>query len=85
MELSAKILANAHMRLEPFEERHRDGLIAAAHGDVSIFRHMPVPVAAEGRGAWFDARDVVFSPQTIVGSPTNCGRFRMVLRFDLFP
>jgi N-acetyltransferase len=54
MELSATILANAHVRLEPFAERHRQGLIAAAHDDVSIFRHMPIPVAAEGYGAWFD-------------------------------
>jgi N-acetyltransferase len=54
MELSATILANEHVRLEPFAERHRDGLIAAAHSDVSIFRHMPIPVAAEGYSAWFD-------------------------------
>lgn len=54
MELSATILSNAYVRLEPFEEKHRGGLIAAAHSDVSIFRHMPAPVAAEGYGAWFD-------------------------------
>lgn len=54
MELSATILSNAHVRVEPFEEKHRDGLIAAAHRDVSIFRHMPAPVAAEGYSVWFD-------------------------------
>ncbi len=54
MELSATILSDAHVRLEPFEEKHRDGLIAAAHRDVGIFQHMPIPVAAEGYSAWFD-------------------------------
>lgn len=54
MLLTATILANAHVRLEPFEERHREGLIATAHADVEIFRHMPYPVAEQGYGAWFD-------------------------------
>lgn len=55
MELSAKTLSHARVRLEPFEERHRAGLIEAAHADVSIFRHMPYPIATEGYGGWFDA------------------------------
>lgn len=54
MELSATTLAHRHVRLEPFEERHREGLIAAAHLDVSIFRHMPFPVIEKGYGVWFD-------------------------------
>ncbi len=54
MELSAATLANAHVRLEPFEERHRDGLAATAHADLSIFKHMPYPIAERGYGAWFD-------------------------------
>ncbi len=54
MELSATTLTHTHVRLEPFEERHREGLIEAAHADASIFRHMPIPVAEEGYGAWFD-------------------------------
>jgi RimJ/RimL family protein N-acetyltransferase len=54
MELAAATLANAFVRLEPFEPRHRDGLIAAAHADASIFAHMPFPIAERGYGAWFD-------------------------------
>jgi len=54
MQLAATTLQNAHVRLEPFEERHRAGLIAAAHADMSIFAHMPFPVARHGYGGWFD-------------------------------
>jgi hypothetical protein len=54
MKLAAATLANEFVRLEPFEARHRDGLIEAAHADMSIFRHMPYPVAREGYGGWFD-------------------------------
>jgi RimJ/RimL family protein N-acetyltransferase len=54
MDLAAATLANKFVRLEPFEARHRDGLIEAAHADMSIFRHMPYPVAREGYGGWFD-------------------------------
>jgi RimJ/RimL family protein N-acetyltransferase len=54
MDLFAKILTHAGVRLEPFEERHRAGLTAAAHKDVSIFAQMPFPVAARGYRAWFD-------------------------------
>ncbi len=54
MDLAAATLAHKYARLEPFEERHRGGLIAAAHADLSIFRHMPYPVAEQGYGGWFD-------------------------------
>src|SRR5262249_34679574 len=54
MELAAATLSNAYVRLEPLDERHRDGLAAAATADVSIFRHMPFPVAERGYGPWFD-------------------------------
>ncbi|MBX3511802.1 MAG: GNAT family N-acetyltransferase [Hyphomonadaceae bacterium] len=54
MKLVAAALENAHARLEPFEERHRAGLAAAADADVGIFAHMPFPIAARGYGAWFD-------------------------------
>ncbi|MEQ1618662.1 MAG: GNAT family protein [Terricaulis sp.] len=54
MELSAATLANAHVRLEPFEERHRAGLAAAAHADLIIFKHMPYPIAERGYGEWFE-------------------------------
>ncbi len=54
MELAATTLENAWVRLEPLAERHRDGLIAAAHADLSIFAHMPYPVERQGYGGWFD-------------------------------
>ncbi|MES1202308.1 MAG: GNAT family protein [Pseudomonadota bacterium] len=53
MELAAAILENKHVRLEPFEERHRAGLLAAA-GSPAIWTHLPFPVEKLGYGAWFD-------------------------------
>ncbi|MFT3727362.1 MAG: GNAT family protein [Terricaulis sp.] len=54
MKLAAAILQNDWVRLEPFEERHRAGLTAAAEANLEIFAHMPFPVAERGYGAWFD-------------------------------
>jgi RimJ/RimL family protein N-acetyltransferase len=54
MQLTASILTQGPVRLEPFAEHHRAGLIAAAEDDLSIFQHMPFPIAARGYGAWFD-------------------------------
>ena len=54
MNLIAKTLTHPRVRLEPFEERHRAGLTAAAEKDPSIFTHMPFPVAERGYGPWFD-------------------------------
>ena len=48
MELSARILENAWVRLEPLEERHRAEMVAAAEADATIFRHMPYPVETQG-------------------------------------
>jgi N-acetyltransferase len=54
MELSARILENAWVRLEPLEERHRAEMIAAAEADPKIFRHMPYPVEKDGFAPSFD-------------------------------
>lgn len=54
MELAARVLENAHVRLEPLEERHRAEMVAAAEADTSIFRHMPYPVADQGFAPTFD-------------------------------
>lgn len=54
MQLAARTLENAFVRLEPLEERHRDAMIAAAETDASIFRHMPYPVAQQGFAPSFD-------------------------------
>jgi RimJ/RimL family protein N-acetyltransferase len=48
MVLSARILENAWVRLEPLEERHRAEMVAAAEADATIFRHMPYPVETQG-------------------------------------
>jgi RimJ/RimL family protein N-acetyltransferase len=54
MKLAATTLTHACVRLEPFEERHRAGLTAAAEANLAIFAHMPFPIAERGYGAWFD-------------------------------
>jgi RimJ/RimL family protein N-acetyltransferase len=54
MDLAATTLTHGLVRLEPFEERHRAGLVAAAEADTGIFRHIPFPVAQEGYSPWFD-------------------------------
>ena len=54
MELAARILENAYVRLEPLEERHRAEMIAAAEADPTIFRHMPYPVEKDGFAPSFD-------------------------------
>lgn len=54
MKLAAATLAHPRVRLEPFEERHRAGLTAAAEANLPIFAHMPFPIAERGYGAWFD-------------------------------
>jgi N-acetyltransferase len=54
MELAARTLENAYVRLEPLEERHRAEMIAAAEADPTIFRHMPYPVESQGFAPTFD-------------------------------
>lgn len=54
MELAAAILHAGRVRLEPFEERHRAGLMALAAAEPELFRHMPFGVVTLGYSAWFD-------------------------------
>ncbi|ANP45105.1 hypothetical protein ATE48_03810 [Candidatus Viadribacter manganicus] len=54
MDLAARILERGRVRLEPFEERHRDALAAVANADTELFHHIPFPIATMGYGAWFD-------------------------------
>jgi RimJ/RimL family protein N-acetyltransferase len=54
MELAARTLERGPVRLEPIEPRHRDGLVAAADADLSIFQHMPFGVKDKGYAWWFD-------------------------------
>jgi N-acetyltransferase len=53
MDLAATTLEHPRLRLEPFAESHRAGLIAAAV-DPAIWRQIPFPVLDRGYGAWFD-------------------------------
>lgn len=54
MNLAATTLTHGRVRLEPFEERHRAGLTAAAEADMGIFSHMPFAVTEKGYSWWFD-------------------------------
>lgn len=54
MQLSATTLTHARVRLEPFEERHRAALTEAAEANLTIFKHMPFPIAKVGYGGWFN-------------------------------
>jgi N-acetyltransferase len=48
------VLENAHVRMEPIAERHREGLRAAAGGDASIFAFMPSDLTGAGLDAWMN-------------------------------
>lgn len=71
MNVENPVLSGKHVRLEPLEVRHADGLVAAAGGDPSLYRWSPVP---QGRAeavkyietalAWRDAGTAV--PYVIV-------------------
>jgi RimJ/RimL family protein N-acetyltransferase len=41
------VLQGRHVRLEPLETRHVDGLIAAAAGDAALYRWSPVPLGKD--------------------------------------
>ena len=53
MQLAAITLTHPRVRLEPFAERCRAGLTAAA-ADPTIWRHIPFAVVEHGYGAWFN-------------------------------
>ena len=52
-DIRAKTLEVCGVRLEPLEERHREGLSAAAD-DPAIWAHMPFPATRPTFSAWFD-------------------------------
>jgi RimJ/RimL family protein N-acetyltransferase len=43
MRMESPVLQGRHIRLEPFERRHVDGLVAAAATDPSLYQWSPVP------------------------------------------
>jgi N-acetyltransferase len=66
MTTESPVLQGRHIRLEPLERRHVDGLVAAAAADPSLYRWSPVPqgkVEAESYVAtalaWRDAGSAV--------------------------
>ena len=54
MNLAATVLTLGRVRLEPFEERHREALAALAAAEPENFRHMPFAVERLGYSQWFD-------------------------------
>jgi RimJ/RimL family protein N-acetyltransferase len=88
MELSARTLENAWVRLEPLEERHRAEMIAAAEADPAIFRHMPYPVETQGFAPTFDwllneraeARWIPHVVSACISSPVYGGGSRELAR-----
>jgi len=60
------VLCGQHVRLEPLDHLHVDGLVAAAAADPSLFRWSPVPLGTAETGkyietalSWRDARTAV--------------------------
>jgi RimJ/RimL family protein N-acetyltransferase len=60
--LESPLLEGRHVRLEPLELRHIDGLVAASEGDSELYRWSPVPQGKEAATryvtaalAWRDA------------------------------
>src|SRR5882672_2195863 len=43
MKIDSPLLQGRHVRLEPLERRHIDGLVAAAGADPTLYRWSPVP------------------------------------------
>jgi N-acetyltransferase len=47
MQMESFVLQGQHVRLEPLEHRHIDGLVAAAETDAELYRWSPVPQSKE--------------------------------------
>jgi RimJ/RimL family protein N-acetyltransferase len=72
------ILMVGRVRLEPLEERHRDGLGRAAD-DEAIWAHMPASGAGSGFKPWFDASlDLALSGREAVWAVRLIGPDRLV-------
>ena len=61
------ILEDPHVRLEPVEEHHREGLRAAARGDQALFDYMPMDLSGTDFDRWFDwSKSVTASHRELV-------------------
>ena len=54
MRLESPLLEGCHIRLEPLERRHIDGLAAASSADPSLYRWSPVPQGKDEALAYVD-------------------------------
>jgi len=54
MKIDSPLLLGRHVRLEPLERRHIDGLTAAAAGDSSLYQWSPVPQSREQAVRYLD-------------------------------
>ena len=54
MRTEGPLLQGRHVRLEPLEHRHVDGLVAAAAAETSLYRWSPVPQGKAGATAYVD-------------------------------
>jgi N-acetyltransferase len=54
MRTESVVLQGRYIRLEPLEHRHVDGLVAAAAGDVSLYRWSPVPRGTDDAQRYVD-------------------------------
>jgi RimJ/RimL family protein N-acetyltransferase len=66
MPIKSPLLQGAHVRLEPLELRHVDGLVSASAGDSALYKWSPVPQSraaavtyVETAHAWRDAGTAV--------------------------
>jgi RimJ/RimL family protein N-acetyltransferase len=54
VETESFILQGRHIRLEPLERRHADGLAAASSGDESLYQWSPVPQSADDAARYIE-------------------------------
>src|SRR5437016_6052044 len=54
MRTEGPLLQGRHVRLEPLEHRHVDGLVAAAAAETSLYRWSPVPQGKADATAYVD-------------------------------
>jgi RimJ/RimL family protein N-acetyltransferase len=91
MKTESTVLEGKHVRLEPLDHRHVDGLVAAAGSDAELYRWSPVPMGREDAIAyvntalvWRDAGTAVpFATVRVAdGGVIGSTRFFNIERWD---
>jgi RimJ/RimL family protein N-acetyltransferase len=54
MPIPTPVLENAHVRLEPIADAHREGLRWAAGSEPDVFQYMPADLTGSGFDGWMD-------------------------------